>query len=331
MLECMLLLTRGEVASLLDFAAYIPVVEQAFRRHAEGEALEPALAHVSAPNGEFHIKAGGLQHYFGLKVNGGFFQNQSRFHLPNIQGLIFLSRADNGVPLAAMDSIEITIRRTGAATAVAAKYLARPDSSICTICGCGNQGRAQLRALRQVLPIEKAFVWSPIADEMERFAAAMSEEQRIEVLPAVNLASSIQQSHVCVTCTPSKAPFVRREWVPEGMFIAAVGADSPDKQELDAALVASSKVVADLRAQSAAVGEAHHAIAAGLMTADQIYAELGQIVAGKIAGRASDREVIIFDSTGTARCRRRIRARQRAGYRPGMAGQRRPGVIRDAR
>ena len=296
----MLLLTRSEVASLLDFPEYIPVVEEAFRQHAAGASLEPALAHVNAPGGEFHIKAGGLGSYFGLKVNGGFFQNQARFQMPNIQGLILLSRADNGLPLAAMDSIEITIRRTAAASAVAAKYLARPDSSVCTLCGCGNQGRAQLRALRSVLPLRKVFAWSPFADEMARFAAAMSENLRMEIVPAENLERSLSHSDVCVTCTPSKAPFLRRTWIPEGMFLAAVGADSPDKQELDADLVASCKVVADLRAQSIAVGESHHALAAGLMSADQIHAELGEIIAGTRPGRADPGETFVFDSTGTA-------------------------------
>src|SRR5262249_17372174 len=145
----MLLLSRSEIASLLDLPDYIQVVEDVFLRHAQGRAFEPALAHVDADGGEFHIKAGGLEGdppYFALKVNGGFFENQERFGLPNIQGLIVLSRADNGAPLAAMDSIEITIQRTGAVTAVAARYLARPDSRVCTICGCGNQGRIQIRA-----------------------------------------------------------------------------------------------------------------------------------------------------------------------------------------
>lgn len=299
----MLLLSRKDIASLLTFDEYIQIVENAFRLHAEGAAFEPALAHVDALGGEFHIKAGGLREpvpYFGLKVNGGFFKNQQRFGLPNIQGLIFLSRADNGLPLAAMDSIEITIQRTGAATAVAAKYLARPDSKVCTLCGCGNQGKIQLRALKHALDIEKAFVWSPFPDEAERFAAAMTELLRMEVVAAVDLPSALAQSDVCVTCTPSRSPFLRRDWIPPGMFIAAVGADSPDKQELDADLVASSTVVADLRAQSAAVGECHHAIQQGLMKAEGIHAELGAIVAGFAAGRTSADERIIFDSTGTA-------------------------------
>ncbi len=299
----MLLLSRSEIASLMSFDDYIEVVEDAFHRHADGNSLEPALAHVDADRGEFHIKAGGLRGdppYFAVKVNGGFFQNRASFGLPNIQGLILLNRADNGVPLAAMDSIEITIQRTGAATAIAARYLARPDSRVCTLCGCGTQGRIQLRAIRHVLPIQKVFVWSNHPGELEAFARRMTSELGIEVVPAFNLGEALRQSDVCVTCTPSKVPFVRREDVPAGIFIAAVGSDSPDKQELDARLVSSAKVVADLRTQVIAVGETHHAIAAGLMRPEQIHAEIGGIIAGHAPGRTSPDEVIIYDSTGTA-------------------------------
>jgi len=278
-------------------------VEEAFRLHAEGASLEPALAHVDADQGEFHIKAGGLRGstpYFAVKVNGGFFGNRARFGLPNIQGLIMLSRADNGVPVAAMDSIEITIRRTGAAGAVAAKYLARRDSRVCTVCGCGTQGRIQLRALRHVLPIEKAFAWSRERERADAFAAEMSRELDVAVTPVSDLAEALSRSDVCVTCTPAKSPFLRRADIPAGMFIAAMGADSPDKQEIDADLVAAAKLVVDLRAQAVAVGETHHAVAQGLMEPGRIHAELGEIVAGKKQGRTSNQEVIIFDSTGTA-------------------------------
>lgn len=299
----MLLLNRQEVASLLTMPEYIAIVEQAFRAHAEGGSLEPALAHVDGVGGEFHIKAGGLRGqrpYFAAKVNGGFFQNRARFGLPNIQGLIVLSRADNGVPLAIMDSIEITIQRTGAATAVAAKYLARPGSRVCTVCGSGNQGRIQLRALAQVLGLKHVLVWSRDADRARDFAERMSGELGVDVRPIADLETAVAQSDVVVTCTPAKSPFIRSEWINPGTFVAAVGADSPDKQELDADLLATSKVVADIRSQSATVGEMHHAIRAGLASVDSIYGELGEIIAGKLRGRASDDEIIVFDSTGTA-------------------------------
>jgi alanine dehydrogenase len=126
-----LLLTRSDVSSLLKFEEYVTVVEQAFALHAAGKTAKPGLLRVELPEGEFHIKAGELKlrkQYFALKVNGGFFHNAERFGMPNIQGVIVLFDGDNGYPLAVMDSREITGKRTGAATAVAAKYLASPTA-----------------------------------------------------------------------------------------------------------------------------------------------------------------------------------------------------------
>lgn len=298
-----LFLRRSDVAPLLDFSAYVAVVEDAFRAHAEGLSLPPELMHVDALGGEFHIKAGGLltgQPRFGIKINGGFFQNRAKFDMPNIQGVILLSDATNGFPLCVMDSMEVTVQRTGAATAVAARYLARPGSSICTICGVGNQGRIQLKAIASVLPITKVHAWSRCPESAQAFAKQMSGELGIQVEPAPELFAAASQSDVIVTCTPSRMPFLMAGAVRKGTFIAAVGADSPDKQELEAALTGSSKVVADLSDQIVHVGEAHHAIAAGLLSRERIHAEIGEIITRRKPGRTSDDEIIVFDSTGTA-------------------------------
>src|SRR5215218_2220283 len=126
-----LLLSRGDVAELLSLDECIVAVEAAFRLDAEGKSLGPGVLGVHARDGGFHIKAAGLElsrTYFAAKVNANFPRNAERFGLPTIQGLIVLSDGDNGLPLAVMDSAEVTLLRTGAATAVAAKYLARPDS-----------------------------------------------------------------------------------------------------------------------------------------------------------------------------------------------------------
>jgi len=299
----MLLLNRNEISSLLSLDDYINVVEQAFKLFAEGRTLGTGLLHINARAGEFHIKAGGLElgkPYFGLKVNGGFFQNQARFGLPNIQGAIYLADAENGSPLALLDSREITIKRTGAATAVAAKYLARPNSEVVTICGCGIQGRIQLEALTKVLPLKLALAYSRNTEKAKRFAQEMSVQLQFDVRPVANLALAIHVSDVCITCTPAKEFFIHKDDVSAGTFIAAVGADSPDKQELDPALLASSKLVVDILDQCERVGELHHAIAAGLMTRENVHAEIGEIVAGTSSGRSSDVEITIFDSTGTA-------------------------------
>jgi ornithine cyclodeaminase/alanine dehydrogenase len=128
----------------------------------------------------------------------------------------------------------------------------------------------------------------------------MSAELGIPVTSTLTLYHAIKQSDICITCTPSHEYFVRQEYVSPGTFVAAVGADNPNKQELEPDLLPGNKVVADILDQCAAVGEIHHAITAGLMNKDGVHAELGEIVAGRKQGRVSDEEITIFDSTGTA-------------------------------
>jgi alanine dehydrogenase len=299
-----LILKRSEVASLLSLGECIGAVEEAFKLNEEGQSFPPGVLETLTDTGGFHIKSAGLKlaerTYYAAKVNANFPQNMSKWGLPTIQGVIALYDAESGYPLALLDSIEITALRTGAATAVAAKYLARPDSAVATICGCGVQGRVQLKSLAQVLRLEKVYAYDQVEALAGKFAGEMSTELRIEVIPVTDLTRALGESDVCVTCTSSRRPFLMREHVRAGTFVAAVGADNPLKQELDTRLLASNKVVVDVLEQCAAIGDLHHAIAAGVMGKSDVYAELGEIVAGRTPGRTSAEEIIIFDSTGTA-------------------------------
>ena len=298
-----LLLTGRDVAALLTIEECITAVERAFKLYGEGKTSPPGILGVDARDGGFHIKAGVLEltrSYFAAKVNANFPENVKRFGLPMIQGVVVLCDAENGYPLALMDSIEITIRRTGAATGVAAKYLARPDSNAATICGCGNQGRISLRALTKVLPIEKAWAYDRDQAQAQRFASELGAELRIDIDVVDDLKTAVRQSDVCVTCTPSKQPFLREDFVAPGTFIAAIGADNPEKQELEPTLLGRNKLVADVLEQCATIGELHHALEAGLLTSEDVYAELGEVIAGYKSGRTSSDEIIIFDSTGMA-------------------------------
>jgi ornithine cyclodeaminase/alanine dehydrogenase-like protein (mu-crystallin family) len=298
-----LLLNRTEVTQLITLDDCILAVEKAFAAHARGQSLASGILHVDADGGEFHLKAGGTRgknSYFAAKINGGFFQNRARTGLPNIQGLIVLYDASNGCPLAVMESGAITVLRTGAATAVAAKHLARPGSSVVTIAGVGMQGAVQLRALSKVLPLNIVHAWSRDPSRSAAFAAAMSRELSLDVRPAVDLRAATRLSQVIVTCTPAHRWFLGRDDVAPGTFISAVGTDSPDKQEIEPELLAASAVVPDLLPQSAEVGDLHHAIAAGLMSREQIRGELGQVIIGAVQGRRDNDEIVIFDSTGTA-------------------------------
>jgi len=298
-----LIITGRDTRRLLSLEECIDAVECAFRLRGEGRAQAPGVLGMHVEGGGFHIKSGVLgrtRPYFAAKVNGNFPGNPQRFGLPTIQGVLVLSDAENGRVLAVMDSMEITALRTGAATAVAAKYLARKDSHVATICGCGAQGRIQLRALRCVLRLRQVYAYDIAMERAAAFAERASQEFCIPVTKAADLRDALRQSDICVTCTPSRKAFLMQADVKPGTFIAAVGADHPEKQEVEPALMASSRVIIDVLDQCAAMGDLHHALEAGLMTRHDVHAELGEVVAGKKAGRESDEGVVIFDSTGMA-------------------------------
>lgn len=299
----MLLLSSTDVRRLLPLDECVRAVEYAFRSYGEGRSTAPGVLSLHTSDGGFHVKAGVLevgQCYFAAKVNGNFPQNGNRFALPTIQGVVVVSDAKNGVPLALMDSGQITALRTGAATAVAAKYLARPEAQDVTICGCGTQGRVQLSAISLVCRVRGVFAYDASEEQASRFAQEMSSTLKVDVTVMHDLGPAVRQSDMCITCTTSTEPILTPDMVRPGTFIAAVGADNAHKQEMHPDLMARSKVVCDILEQCAVMGDLHHALNAGAMARGDVHAELGEIVAGKKPGRESDEEITIFDSTGMA-------------------------------
>jgi ornithine cyclodeaminase/alanine dehydrogenase-like protein (mu-crystallin family) len=298
-----IVVSRSEIAALLPLPECIAAVEQALRLAAEGAALPSRALGVETPEGGFHVKTSGLsgeRAYFAAKINANFPGNPTSFGLPTIQGALLLFDAAKGSPLAIMDSGEITRLRTAAATAVAARHLARADSRIATIVGCGVQGRAHLEALLCVLPLQRVYAVDRSAAAAASFAREASAALNIAVEPAADLGKAVQASDVCVTCTTSRAAILPQADVARGCFVAAVGADNPHKQELDPALMAASTVVVDSLDQCAEIGDLRCAIAAGAMRRAQVHAELADVVAGRKPGRSSRDEIIVFDSTGIA-------------------------------
>jgi ornithine cyclodeaminase/alanine dehydrogenase-like protein (mu-crystallin family) len=261
---------------MLTLEQCIPAVEEAFRAYANGE-VETRVLSLHGPGGAFHVKAARMGRYFVAKTNANFPKSK-----PSIQGVVALFDAENGQLLATLDTIPITIVRTGAATAVAAKYLARSGARRVAIIGCGNQGRIQLEALRHVMNVESVRVFDVDRVKADAFGAPV----------AASVAEAVRDADVIVTCTPSHTPFLRREHVKPGAFIAAVGADNPEKSEIDPDLMRSAAIVVDVLEQAKAMGDLHHA------PGSVVRAELGEIVARRKVGRISDDEIIIFDSTG---------------------------------
>jgi alanine dehydrogenase len=287
-----LLLTRADVARLLKPEAAIEAIEDAFRQHALGNVPAPGILGMHAAQGGFHVKAGFIGRHFAAKVNANFPGNTG---LPTIQGAVVLFDATNGRPLAIMDSISITAIRTAAASAVAAKHLARPECDTALICGCGGQAVSQLEALLCVRSPRRIFAYDRDAARAEAFAARFAGK----VVPAEDLGEAARSSDIIVTCTTAERYFITRDMIRPGSFIAAVGADSEHKQEIEPRLLAGAKVVTDLTEQAARIGDLHHAIDAGVMSAADVHAELGEVIAGRKPGRARADEIIVYDSTGT--------------------------------
>jgi len=239
----MLVLSRRDVFDLLSLRDCIDAVERAFRLHAEGATLGPGVLGIRAGAGGFHIKAAGLVgrgSYFAAKINANFPDNPCRVGLPTIQGVVVLADASTGTPLAVMESGAVTALRTGAATAVAAKYLARSDAQTVTVLGAGAQGEIQLAALAEVLPLRRAWVLDRDPARAEGLAERAGRRLGVPVAAAGDLVVALSESDVCVTCTPSREALVAAADVRPGTFIAAVGADSHGKQELDPKLVATA-------------------------------------------------------------------------------------------
>ncbi len=293
------ILSRSDVATLMTPADYLEAVDAGFRALQDGSAQVPPPWHIAVDDGGFHGKGASLRLgerlFVALKLNGNFPGNPAANGLPTIQGAILLCDGETGSPLAIMDSIEVTLRRTAAATALAAQHLARPDAATLLMCGCGDQARPQIEALREVLPLARVLAWDRDPSRARQLACEGLETRIVD-----DLAEAAGTADVIVTCTTATKPFLTAGMVRPGTFVAAVGADAPHKSEIDPGLMTRALVVADSLAQCQVMGDLHHAIEAGVMTEADVHAELAELVAGSRPGRTADAEVTVFDSTGTA-------------------------------
>jgi alanine dehydrogenase len=290
-----LLLSGDDVRNLLTWSEAVSAVEAAFYALGTGAAPTPGILGFHISGGGFHIKAGLSQQeggYFVTKINANLPGNSGR-GLPTIQGVIALFSAEDGRVLALLDSNELTARRTGGATAVAAKYLSRSDANTVTIIGCGAQAYAQVRAVCEVRSIERVFTFDAKQDAADVMASRIAHDIDIEAVSVPALRAGTRLSDIIITCTPSRTPVLFLADVRPGTFVAAVGADHPEKHEIDAELMRQAHVVADLLPQSQTIGDLHHADISGVD-------ELAAFVAGFVENPASPERIVVFDSTGIA-------------------------------
>ncbi len=297
-----LLLSGADIRAVAKPADYLKAVEAGFIAARQGRATSPPPLSIPVPLGVFHAKGARLAgdgHHVALKLNANLPGNPERTGRPTVQGALFLCDAETGSFLAIMDSIEITLRRTAAASALAARYLAKEDAQVLMICGCGEQAWPHVEALAQVLPIRKLVTWdidpgrsSALASRAETFGLAGEAVSKLE--------QGSRVSNVIVTCTTSRKAFLAPEHVRPGTFVAAVGADSPSKSEITPGLMECATVVVDVLDQCLAMGDLRLAIASSALSSTDVHADLADLVVGSRPGRTRTDEIIVFDSTGSA-------------------------------
>lgn len=299
------ILTEADLrkAVSLDLDA-VACIEQAFIALAGGEVvMPPILSMAVAPfNGEVDVKTAfvpGIDS-FAVKISPGFFDNP-KIGLPSTSGLMILFSAQTGmVEALLLDNGYLTEVRTAAAGAVAAKHLSRANAANACILGAGSQGKLQLKALCLVRQIKRATIWARDLEKAGVAAAQMTGELGIDVSAAVDLAADVGAADVIVTTTPASEPVLRGEWLRPGQHVTAMGSDQHHKNELDLACFAKADLyVPDRYAQTSILGELRSAIDGGCVAPDTRFAELGEIVSGSSAGRASSEAITIADLTGT--------------------------------
>lgn len=290
-----IVISYEDVKDILTMKETIDVVEKAFELHGKNMAKMPPKVYLTFEKGDLRAMPASLMGYAGIKWVNSHPENPKK-NLPTVMAILILNDPETGYPLAIMDATHITNFRTGASSAVASKYLARKKSRIFGFIGCGRQAYTQFLALNEVFEIEKVKAFDINDKSAERFVEFCRNWVDADFMSI----EDVCDCDVLTTTTPSRKPVVMNEWIEEGTHINAVGADAPGKQELDERILLRAKIVVDDYEQAMHGGEINVAISKGLIGKEDIYASLGEIVAGLKSGRERGDEITIFDSTGLA-------------------------------
>ena len=299
MSEMTLLITQEQVKSLLDMPTALKIVERVYRSHGEGKVVMPTKITLDLGEGRPWPPYKGFMNAMpvylgdadiaGIKWAGGF-QDNYKIGLPYISAMILLINPKNGTFLAAMDGAYITAIRTGAASAVCAKVLARKDASMLGIIGAGVQGRMHLRAFQQVFKLKEVRVFDIKEGAAEKYREEMTAELGLNILPKRSYQEVVEGADVICTVTIGDEPMVKKEWLKKGSLIISVGS----YQELDPDVVLSAdKIVVDHWGQASHRGELAKLVEAGKIGEKNIHAEIGEILCGKKKGREREDENIL--------------------------------------
>jgi alanine dehydrogenase len=304
----MLLLTETEVKQLLSMEEVIEAVEYAFREKGLGHVQMPPKTYLfyDEYGGDLRVMPSYVKEVAvsAAKVVGVNPNNPSIYGLPTVMATIILLDPKSSAPLAIIGGTWITAMRTGAAGGVAAKYLARKNSRAIGLIGAGSQARTQLVALLCLYSsLEEVRVYDINQSVRESYVSEMKSTygDKIKNIFSVEEAKdAVKGADIIVTTTPSRKPLVMNEWVEEGTHFNCIGADAPGKHELDPFILKRSKIVIDDWEQASHSGEINVSLSKGLITRVNIWAEIGEVVAGLKPGRTSPDEITVFASTGLA-------------------------------
>ncbi len=297
--KTMIIVPEKEIAGLLTRADAFDAVEKVFASMAKGSAYNfPVIREAIGYEDALYGFKGGFDKAgmaLGLKAGGYWPNNLAKHGHINHQSTVFLFDPDTGMVKAMVGGNLLTALRTAAASSVSIKHLARKDAKVMGMIGAGHQATFQLRAALEQRPFEKVIGWN-YHPEMLPNIAKVAEEAGVP-FEAATLEQVGQDADVIISITSAFAPSLMADHVSPGTHIACMGTDTKGKQELEAALLAKATVFTDEVAQSVSIGEAQHAIAAGLIQQSDV-TELGAVINGTHPGRTSDDEITIFDGTG---------------------------------
>lgn len=297
----MIVVSEQEARELVTMADAIAAVEQAFAAMARREARNYPVVRetVGHRDAVFGVKAGcdTSTPLLGLKA-GGYWPHNMAAGLGNHQSATLLFDPATGRASALVSANYLTGVRTGAASAIATRFLSRPDSTVLGLIGAGAQAHHQLRATAAVRPLRRVIAWARSQEHLDALGRTAAELGL--TFTAASAREVAQAADVLITVTPAQQALVEAGWVRPGTHVNAMGADTRGKQELDPRLVAAAALFVDEPAQATTIGECQHAFGAGLITPGSFRATLGEVVAGLAPGRASAQEITLFDGTGVA-------------------------------
>lgn len=302
MLRKPVFLTDSKIRELITIPQALRISEQAFKAHGQNKVQMPAKIYLHLDNyrGDFRAMPAYLEKPQACGIKWVNVHPENKKHgLPSVMALIILNDPKTGIPLAVMEGTFITNLRTGAAGGIAAKYLARKDSSRIALIGCGAQAQTQLMALNEIFNIKTVFLYDCLKNQTTVFLKK-TRHLGLKMTVSGSIQDCVREADIVVTTTPSHRPILKAQWINKGTHINAIGADAPGKEELEAPLLKRAKIVVDDIAQACHSGEINVPIAKGIFKSKDIHASLGEIIAGRKKGRTSPEEITIFDSTGLA-------------------------------